>query len=101
MTGLTLQPQLAPALHAKLLCWDTDDVVITSQNWLSADPSDANVRRELGIHLQSPGAADTISAKLLACFPPAQVERTAMQNHPSRASDHLLSKMWKTKGSRF
>ncbi len=24
-----------------------------------------------------------------------------MQNHPSRASDHLLSKMWKTKGSRF
>lgn len=24
-----------------------------------------------------------------------------MQNHPSRATDHLLSKMWKTKGSRF
>ena len=24
-----------------------------------------------------------------------------MQTHPSRATDHLLSKMWKTKGSRF
>ena len=24
-----------------------------------------------------------------------------MQNHPNRATDHLLSKMWKTKGSRF
>ena len=24
-----------------------------------------------------------------------------MQDHPSRASDHLLSKMWKTKGARF
>lgn len=24
-----------------------------------------------------------------------------MQNHPSRATDHLLSKMWKTKSSRF
>lgn len=24
-----------------------------------------------------------------------------MQNHPSRATDYLLSKMWKTKGSRF
>lgn len=72
ITSLDLQPQLAPVLHAKLLGWDADDVVITSQNWLSADPSDADVRRELGIHLHSPGAAEIVSAKLLACFSPAQ-----------------------------
>lgn len=68
MTAIDLQPQLIPPLHAKLLGWDADDVVMTSQNWLSADPSDANVRRELGIHLHSPGAAELVSAKLLACF---------------------------------
>lgn len=72
MSGLDLQPQLAPSLHAKLLCWDADDVVMTSQNWLSADPSDANIRRELGIHLHSPGVAELVSTKLLACFPPAR-----------------------------
>lgn len=72
MTGLDLQPQLAPSVHAKLLGWDADDVVITSQNWLSADPSDANVRRELGIHLHSPSAAELVSTKLLACFSPAR-----------------------------
>ena len=72
MNGLDLQPQLAPSLHAKLFGWDADDVVLTSQNWLSADPSDANVRRELGIHLHSPGAAEFVTAKLHACFSPAQ-----------------------------
>ena len=71
MTGLDLQPQLAPSLHAKLLGWDANDVVITSQNWLSADPSDANVRRELGIHLYSPGVAELVVAKLRNCFSPA------------------------------
>lgn len=72
MTGLDLQPQLAPSLHAKLLGWDADDVVLTSQNWLSADPSDANARRELGIHLHSPGAAEIVAIKLRACLSPAQ-----------------------------
>ena len=70
MTGLELQPQLAPSLHAKLLAWDADDVILTSQNWLSADPSDANVRRELGIHLHSPDAAEIVADKLRACLSP-------------------------------
>lgn len=71
MTALDLQPQVAQSLHAKLLGWDADDVVMTSQNWLSADPSDANVRRELGVHLHSPGAAELVLEKLLNCFSPA------------------------------
>ncbi|MBY0611313.1 MAG: hypothetical protein K2P80_03940 [Beijerinckiaceae bacterium] len=72
MTDLDLKSQLTPSLHAKLLGWDADDVVITSQNWLSADPSDANVRRELGIHLHGPGVGQLVADKLRACFLPAQ-----------------------------
>ena len=71
-TGLVLEPQTAPSLHAKVLGWDKDDVVISSQNWLSADPSDANTRREFGIHLHNPGVADQVATKLLACFSPPQ-----------------------------
>ena len=72
MARIEILPQLAPSLHAKLLIWDADDVIVTSQNWLSADPSDANVRREFGIHLHSPGAADLVLTKLLACLSPTQ-----------------------------
>lgn len=72
MTGLDLTPQVAPSLHAKVLGWDMDDVVISSQNWLSADPSDTDVRREFGVHLHSPDVAELVSAKLLACFSPVQ-----------------------------
>lgn len=49
-----------PELHAKLLGWDSDDIVITSQNWLSADPSENNPRRELGLHLHAAGIADVL-----------------------------------------
>lgn len=72
MTALKLEPQLAPSLHAKVLGWDGNDVVISSQNWLSADPSDADVRREFGVHLHSAGVADLVSTKLLACFSTTQ-----------------------------
>lgn len=68
MSAVNLIPQLDPSLHAKVLGWDEDDVVITSQNWLSADPSDANMRREFGVHLHGPGVADVVRTKLLAIF---------------------------------
>jgi hypothetical protein len=42
-----------PRLHAKILAWDDDCVVITSQNWLSADPSEAYPRKEIGIFLRA------------------------------------------------
>lgn len=68
MTGIQLLPQLEPSLHAKVLGWDNDDIVITSQNWLSADPSDGNIRSELGVHLHGPGFAEVVRMKLSACF---------------------------------
>ena len=46
-----------PRLHAKVLAWDGDSVVITSQNWLSADPPDAFPRQELGVSVCGLGLA--------------------------------------------
>ena len=53
-------------LHAKLLAWDDDNLVITSQNWLSADPSQANPLREIGIFISAPGIATSVTEALAA-----------------------------------
>ncbi|MCI3133130.1 phospholipase D-like domain-containing protein [Phenylobacterium aquaticum] len=55
--GITIRPIHDPRLHAKVLAWDTDTVVISSQNWLSADPPDSNPRQEIGIAIRAAGAA--------------------------------------------
>jgi phosphatidylserine/phosphatidylglycerophosphate/cardiolipin synthase-like enzyme len=55
--GTTVRPILRPTLHAKFLAWDDDTVVVTSQNWLSADTVDDNPRQEIGICIRSPGIA--------------------------------------------
>ncbi|AMO93492.1 PLD-like domain protein [Collimonas fungivorans] len=47
---------IAPSLHAKFLTWDDDNIVITSQNWLSADPMD-NSCSEIGIAISGKGIA--------------------------------------------
>jgi cardiolipin synthase A/B len=54
--GIRIQPIYQPKVHAKILAWDNDFVVISSQNWLSADPSESNPRREMGLFIHSPGA---------------------------------------------
>lgn len=38
--GVVIRPVRRPRLHAKILAWDDDTLVISSQNWLSADPPD-------------------------------------------------------------
>jgi phosphatidylserine/phosphatidylglycerophosphate/cardiolipin synthase-like enzyme len=50
--GVSIAPVHDPRLHAKILAWDNDHVLITSQNFLSADPSDLNIRREIGIYVR-------------------------------------------------
>jgi phosphatidylserine/phosphatidylglycerophosphate/cardiolipin synthase-like enzyme/DNA-binding transcriptional ArsR family regulator len=55
--GVTLQAMIEPRLHAKILAWDDDNVLITSQNWLSADPGEASFRREIGVLIQCSGVA--------------------------------------------
>ena len=41
----------------KILAWDDDYVVLRSQNWLYADPSEANFRLEIGVFVHAKGAA--------------------------------------------
>jgi phosphatidylserine/phosphatidylglycerophosphate/cardiolipin synthase-like enzyme len=55
--GVQIRPVREPRLHGKILAWDDDSLLLTSQNWLSADPSEANLRREIGVFIRSPGAA--------------------------------------------
>jgi cardiolipin synthase len=59
-SGVKIRPVREPRLHAKLLAWDDDSAVITSQNWLSADPSEGNMRREIGVFIEAPGIARRI-----------------------------------------
>lgn len=56
----SVQPVLTPKLHAKILAWDDDHVLITSQNWLSADPGESNIRREIGLMVNSKGIAKAV-----------------------------------------
>ena len=54
---VTIQPVHRPRIHAKILAWDDDMFVITSQNWLSADPPDDMPRQEIGVFVHAAGLA--------------------------------------------
>ncbi len=53
--GLRIQRIRNPRMHAKFLVWDDDHLLITSQNWLSADPSDRNPYAEIGVYIRNHG----------------------------------------------
>jgi cardiolipin synthase A/B len=57
-SGIAVTAVAEPRLHAKMLAWDDDFVLITSQNWLSADSGDDP--REVGIFIQAPKVADRL-----------------------------------------
>lgn len=56
--GSTLQFQelMNPVMHAKFLAWDQNDLVVTSQNLLSADPN-CELFSEMGIHISGSNIA--------------------------------------------
>lgn len=56
--GLSIEPIFEPRMHAKMLAWDDDFVLITSQNWLSADSGDDP--SEVGIFIEAPRAAERL-----------------------------------------
>lgn len=66
LSGVQIRPVKKPRLHAKIVAWDDDAVVITSQNWLSADPSDDNPRQEIGVCIRSPGIARILISRFNA-----------------------------------
>jgi cardiolipin synthase A/B len=57
--GVRIQPVHKPRLHAKVLGWDDDALAISSLNWLSADPPDAESCREIGVLIEAPRIADS------------------------------------------
>ncbi|MBO9663935.1 phospholipase D-like domain-containing protein [Dokdonella sp.] len=58
--GLTLRAVHDPRLHAKILAWDDDSVVISSQNWLSTDGSSHQPLQEIGVYVGGARAADHV-----------------------------------------
>ena len=58
--GVRLVAIHRPRVHAKLLLWDDDNVVVTSLNWLSADASSTSPRQEMGVRLTGPRLAATL-----------------------------------------
>lgn len=64
--GVKFDQILDPRLHAKILAWDDDSVVVSSQNWLSADPGDDGHTSEIGIALTGTGLAKELLAQFEA-----------------------------------
>ncbi len=52
-----LQPVYEPTIHAKILAWDDDNLLITSRNWLSANSAENNPLGEIGLFLQARSSA--------------------------------------------
>jgi phosphatidylserine/phosphatidylglycerophosphate/cardiolipin synthase-like enzyme len=59
--GVTVELIETPRLHAKILAWDDDSVLITSLNWLSAASGDESLK-EIGIFLDAKGAAKVVTS---------------------------------------
>lgn len=55
--NLRVSPVQRPRLHAKVLTWDANNLLITSQNLLSSDPSGANLRQEIGVQISHNNSA--------------------------------------------
>ncbi|MET3973227.1 phospholipase D-like domain-containing protein [Bradyrhizobium sp. S3.9.1] len=64
--NLKVAPVQRPRLHAKVLAWDNDNLVVTSQNWLSSDPGDNHLRAEIGVHLEYPSCGRIFRDRFVA-----------------------------------
>jgi hypothetical protein len=69
--GIRVRRIFNPRLHAKFLVWDDENAVITSQNWLSADPADSNPLVEIGVFLRGGGVGRDIVDRTLVALPDA------------------------------
>ncbi|MEG3179002.1 hypothetical protein U1872_22565, partial [Sphingomonas sp. RB3P16] len=61
--GVSIIPVGEPRMHGKFLAWDDDDLLITSQNLLSADPTDPYA--EVGIVIKAVGVARSFREKFI------------------------------------
>ncbi|MDP9709041.1 UNVERIFIED_ORG: phosphatidylserine/phosphatidylglycerophosphate/cardiolipin synthase-like enzyme [Pseudomonas fluorescens] len=58
--GVSIKIVENPRLHAKILGWDDDNILIGSLNWLSADPTEPDSLKEIGIFIKAKGAASLV-----------------------------------------
>lgn len=58
--GVLINVVESPRLHAKIIAWDSNDAVISSLNWLSADPVSYSDVGEVGIFISADGVADAV-----------------------------------------
>ncbi|CAE6871739.1 Cardiolipin synthase B [Paraburkholderia aspalathi] len=63
--GIEIRHVMAPKLHAKVLLWDDDFAVVTSQNWLSADPPEDKPYSEIGVYIHEAGIAKSLATTFL------------------------------------
>lgn len=63
--GVQIRSVHEPRLHAKILAWDDDCAVVTSQNWLSSDPSESSPLQEIGVYLKGSRIADNVITTFL------------------------------------
>lgn len=59
-SGVSVELIETPRLHAKILAWDDNSILITSLNWLSASPSDLSAPKEIGIYIQGNAVAKAV-----------------------------------------
>lgn len=60
LAGVSVNLIETPRLHAKVLAWDDDAVVITSLNWLSAASGDLQSLKEIGVFIEAKAVAEVI-----------------------------------------
>jgi cardiolipin synthase len=65
--GVQVLTGATPMMHAKFLAWDDDSLLITSQNMLSANPSDPYA--EIGVMIVAPDAAIRFSERMEPLLP--------------------------------
>jgi hypothetical protein len=58
-----------PPLHGKFAAWDNNDIVITSLNWASAATDPDFPWGDIGVHINAPGIANELVARLGAILP--------------------------------
>jgi hypothetical protein len=64
-----------------MLAWDSDDAVISSQNWLSADPGYTPLATEMGVALHCPGIGSWVIEDFGKCLGLERNRRRAQSKH--------------------
>lgn len=67
----------SPRLHAKVLAWDADNLLVTSLNWLSADQVHLNSLKEIGVFVCAPNVASDLVSNFHAALEGAEMPKAA------------------------